>query len=141
MWNSAARNIAFAAVAAALLLAGGFAWWWHDRRAPVDAEALDDLSRSLAATNLDITEQLTSDIDARQLAEEKERAESETGVGLYNLCTTWAEFHSNHPSDDTLENRDRACGDYRRYVSTGELPPDLLAPLQKKARLSRMKWW
>lgn len=123
MSGPASRKTALAA-AAALIVAGGFAYWWYDRQAPVDAEALDDLSRSLAATSLDMTERLTTDIDARQLAEEKARAESETGVGLYNLCTTWDEFHSNHPSDDTLRNRDRACGDYRRYVSTGELPPE-----------------
>ncbi len=124
MSTVATSKIAIAAAVAALLLAVGFALWWYDRQAPVDAEAMEDLNRSLAATSMDLTERLATDIDARQLAAEKERAESETGVGLYNLCTTWAEFHSNHPGEGTLENRDRACGDYRRYVTTGELPPD-----------------
>ena len=124
MSAAATRKLVLTVAGAALILAGGFGYWWYDRQTPVDAEALDDLNRSLAATSLDITERLTTDIDARQLAEQKERAESETGVGLYTLCTAWAEFHSNHPGDDTLENRDRACDDYRRYVDTGELPPD-----------------
>ena len=123
MSTAVTRRLAFAAPVDPLLVAGGFAWRSYDRQAPVDAAALEELNRSLAATSVDITERLTTDIDARQLAEQKQRAESETGVGLYNLCTTWAEFHSNHPGDGTLENRDRACGEYRRYVNTGELPP------------------
>ncbi len=124
MSDATTRKLLLAAVVATLLLGGGFAYWWYDRQAAVGTDALDALSRSLADTSIDLQNRLTADIDARQLAAEKERAESETGVGLYTLCTTWAEFHNNHPSDDTLANRDRACGDYRRYISTGELPPD-----------------
>ena len=119
---AAARNISLTAATVTLLLAGGFAHWRYERQTPVDATALENLNHSLTATSLDITGRLTADIDARQLTAQKERAESETGVGLYRLCLTWAEFHSDHPSDDTLSNRDRACNDYRRYIDTGELP-------------------
>ena len=119
---AAARNISLTAATVTLLLAGGFAHWRYERQTPVDATALENLDHSLTATSLDITGRLTTDIDARQLTAQKERAESETGVGLYRLCLTWAEFHSDHPSDDTLSNRDRACNDYRRYIDTGELP-------------------
>lgn len=119
---AAARDISLTAATVTLLLAGGFAYWQYQRQTPVDATALEHLDHSLTATSLDITGRLTADIDARQLTAQKERAESETGVGLYRLCLTWAEFHSDHPSDDTLSNRDRACNDYRRYIDTGELP-------------------
>lgn len=119
---TAARNLSLTA-AVALSLAGGFAYWRYERQTPVDAAALENLDRSLAATSLEITGRLTADIDGRQPTAQKERAESETGVGLYRLCLTWAEFHGNHPGDDTLDNRDRACEDYRRYIDTGELPP------------------
>ncbi len=103
------------------LIAGG-TWYMVDRRQPVDAEALGELESDMLATTLDLQEQLTSDIDTRQLAEEKARAESDEGMRLSGLCTVWIDFDTDHPSDTTRANRDRACGDYRRFVETGELP-------------------
>jgi hypothetical protein len=107
---------------AAALAAAGFGWYLVDRQRPVDAATRDELASSLLSTSLELQEQLTVDIDRRQLAEETLRAESEDGLRLYALCDAWIEFDNNHPDESTRENRDRACGDYRRYIETGELP-------------------
>lgn len=109
-------------IVAAALAAAGFGWHLVDRQRPVDAAARDELASSLLSTSLELQEQLTVDIDRRQLAEETLRAESEDGLRLYALCDAWIEFDNNHPDESTRENRDRACGDYRRYIETGELP-------------------
>ncbi len=105
-----------------LLAAAAGVWQWVDSQRPVDAASQSAFDQQMLLTTEQLQEQLTNDIDGRQLALEKERAESETGLGLYGLCTTWAEFYTNHPSESSLANRDRACSEYRRYVNTGELP-------------------
>jgi hypothetical protein len=115
-------RIALLTIVAVVLTAAGFAWYLVDRHRPVDAAARDELASSLLSTSLELQEQLTADIDARQLAEETLRAESEEGIRLYALCDAWIEFDNNHPDESTRENRDRACGDYRHYIETGELP-------------------
>ena len=109
-------------LAAAALTAAALGWYLYDRQRPVDAAAREELESSLLSTSLELQQQLTGDIDARQLAEETARAESDEGLRLYALCDAWIEFDTNHPDESTRENRDRACGDYRRYIETGELP-------------------
>lgn len=110
--------LALAVIAAAV----GAAWYVVDRRQPVDEEALDELETALLANSLDLQDQLTGDIDARQLADEKARAESDEGIKLAALCNAWIEFDSNHPDESTRANLERACDDYRRFIETGELP-------------------
>ena len=102
-------------------LVGG-TWYVIDRRQPVDEQALDELESAMLSTSLDLQDQLTTDIDMRQLAEEKARAESEAGLRLSGLCTAWIDFDRDHHSETTRANRDRACDEYRRFVETGELP-------------------
>lgn len=104
-------------------IAGG-AWYVIDRQAPVDDKALEELESTMLTTSLDLQDQLTADIDTRQLAEEKARAESDEGLRLAGLCTVWIDFDTDHPSESTRANRDRACGDYRRFVETGVLPEE-----------------
>jgi hypothetical protein len=110
-----------AAIGLFVIIAGGIAWM-IDRQRPVDEETLEELESDMLATSLDLQDQLTVDIDTRQLAEERARADSDEGIRLAGLCNAWIEFDSNHPSDETKANRDRACTDYRRFVETGELP-------------------
>lgn len=93
-----------------------------DRQRPVDEAALDELESTMQSTALELQERLDADINARQLAEEKARTETDEGLKLASLCNAWIEFDANHPSESTEENRDRACGNYRRYITTGELP-------------------
>ena len=112
--------IAACIVAIAAIAAVG--WYVIDRQRPVSEEALEQLEATMLSTTLELKERLETDIDTRQLAEEKARAESDTGVKLAGLCNAWIEFDSNHPSDSTRANRDRACGEYKRYITTGELP-------------------
>ncbi len=103
----------------------GVGWYVADLRRPVDDAALDELESAMLSTSLDLQHQLTTDIDSRQLATEKARAESREGMQLASLCDAWIEFDMNHPSDSTRTNRDRACADYRRFIETGELPQDI----------------
>ena len=103
-------------------LAAAAAWYLIDRQRPVDDESQQALDQQMLSATIDLQEQLTGDIDERQLVEEIQRADSEVGLKLLGLCNAWIEFHENHPDDTTLENRERACGDYRRYIASGELP-------------------
>ena len=48
--------------------------------------------------------------------------DSPTGQAMFRACLEWTEFHENHPSDDTLSNKEKACGEYRDYVDNGVLP-------------------
>jgi hypothetical protein len=100
----------------------GGTWYVIDRQRPIDEQALDELESTMLTTSLDLQGQLTTDIDMRQLAEEKARAESEEGLRLSALCTVWIDFDRDHHSETTRANRDRACNEYRRFVETGELP-------------------
>jgi hypothetical protein len=93
-----------------------------DRQRPVDEAAILELETTMQSTALELQERLDADINARQLAEEKSRSETEDGLKLAGLCNAWIEFDANHPSESTAVNRDRACGNYRRYITTGELP-------------------
>ncbi len=105
-------------------VAAGGALYVIDRQRPVDEEALDELESAMLSTSLDLQDQLTTDIDTRQLAEEKARADSDVGLRLAGLCNTWIDFDTDHPSESTRANRDRACNDYRRYVESGVLPDE-----------------
>lgn len=96
--------------------------WMIDRQRPIDEAALGELENDMLATSLDLQDQLTADIDTRQLAEERARADSDEGIRLAGLCNAWIEFDTNHPSDTSRANRDRACTDYRRFIETGEHP-------------------
>ena len=121
MPSSSVKPVHIAVFGLFVLVAGG-AWYLYDRGQPVDAATLGELESEMLATSLDLQNQLTSDIDTRQLAEEKARAESAEGMRLAGLCNVWIDFDTDHPSETTRANRDRACGDYRRFVETGELP-------------------
>jgi hypothetical protein len=112
-------------VAAVMIIAGAYL---VDRQRPVDEAAMGELESAMQSTTLELQERLTADIDAIQLADEKARADSDDGLTLAGLCSAWIEFDTNHPSDETRENRDRACGNYRRFIATGELPETAAAP-------------
>lgn len=100
----------------------GVAWYLLDRQSPVDDDALEELESAMLSTSLDLQDKLTADIDTTQLAEEKARAESDEGLRLAGLCNAWIDFDTNHPSETTRANRDRACRGYRHFVETGVLP-------------------
>ncbi|MEO1247399.1 MAG: hypothetical protein AAFX56_17060 [Pseudomonadota bacterium] len=99
-----------------------FAWYLAEQHKPVDPASQAALDEQMLLATETLQDQLTADIDERQLTLERERAESETGLGLYGLCATWVEFHANHPSESSRANRDRACGEYRQFVASGDIP-------------------
>jgi hypothetical protein len=65
-----------------------------------------------------ISEQLTSG----PISEEQERLDSPIGQALMQQCLEWTDFHENHPSDSTLENREASCGEFNEYIATGAVP-------------------
>lgn len=122
------RNLSFAIAALALAAIAAVAAYWWDRQRPVDSSTQDAFEAEVLADSLDLQKQLTLDIDGRQLTEEKARADSEDGLRLMGLCNAWVEFNDNHPGDSSLENRQRACDNYRRFLKTGELPAAMAEP-------------
>ena len=121
MANGSSKPILIAGGLVAIFVAAT-AFYFIDRQRPVDDEAQRAFDENMLATTLDLQDQLTGAIDEGQLAEEKARAESELGLKLFGLCNAWVEFNENHPSESSLENRERACGEYRRYLKTGAIP-------------------
>ncbi len=121
MANGSLKPIAIAG-GLVLVLVAATALYFIDRQRPVDEESQREFDENMLATTLDLQDQLTGVIDEGQLAEEKARAESELGLKLFGFCNAWAEFSENHPSESNLENRERACSEYRRYLKTGEIP-------------------
>ncbi len=105
-----------------LVLVAATVWYFIDRQRPVDAESQQAFDDDMLSATIDLQEQLTGDIDERQLVEEQARADSDLGLQLLGVCNAWVEFHENHPSESTLENRERACGEYRHFLKTGQLP-------------------
>lgn len=114
----------------ALVAVAATAAYWLDRQQPVDAITQEAFDADVMADTLDLQQQLTLDIDSRQLADEKARADSEDGLKLLGLCNAWIEFNENHPGEESLENRERACGNYRRFLESGELPASVPEPEQ-----------
>ncbi len=115
-----------AGLALALILA--VAVYYIDRQSPVDAQTQEAFEQNALEATLNLQEQLTLDIDSSQLAEERARAESEEGLKFFGLCNAWIEFHQNHPDESSLANRERACGDYRTFLETGEAPQPTADP-------------
>ena len=111
-----------------VLLAIAVATYFIDRQRPVGDDALDELNSTMRSTALELQERLSADIDALQLADEKARTQTEVGMKLASLCNAWIEFDTNHPSESTRANRDRACSNYRHYITTGELPESEAEP-------------
>ena len=122
-----AKNKALLLVAAGASVAIAIgAWLYLDKRAaePVgaaEAELLVDQNFS----NLELMQQaLDAQIEGLQ-EDSRARLDSPTGQALMTRCLEWQQFHADHPDAMTERNRDAACGEYRRYVTSGELPdPD-----------------
>lgn len=120
--NSSPRQkkyaLAIAAAATVVALSAYFAMPGFDRQA--DDEEIGEMAGQVQ-TNMELMQEtLSLKIDERQLVEEKQRMESETGLVLSARCAEWTEFHSNHPDESSKRYRDEACRKYNDYVLGAE---------------------
>ena len=93
---------------------------WMNRPADdAEVEALDEQSELNAQL---LRDQISEQLESGPISEEQERLDSPIGQALMRQCLEWTDFHENHPSDSTLENRDAICGEYNEYIATGNAP-------------------
>lgn len=86
---------------------------------PEEAQALDALNQSNV---LQMQEGLADRVAGSMTSEQQERLESPLGLAMFRKCVEWSEFNENHPSETSAANEQQACAEFRRYVTTGEMP-------------------
>ena len=114
-----AIGLAIVAVLASIALVAVLEWRGQQ---PVTIEETEDVASQGDLNMLDMQQTLTDQINSLPRSAAQERMESETGMALSRLCIQWTELTENHPTDESLENRDEACREYRDYVENGTLP-------------------
>ena len=72
--------------------------------------------------SLQLQDQLTDELATAPASENQQRLDSPMGQALLRQCLEWTEFYDNHPSEDTLQNREQACTAYADYVESGNEP-------------------
>ena len=93
---------------------------WMNRPAD-DAEAAALAEQSELNAQI-LQDQLSDQITNGPISVEQERLDSPIGQALMRQCLEWTEFHENHPSESTSENRQKSCGEYNEYIATGTVP-------------------
>ena len=105
------------------LIAGGYFFVGAiQSRVPIDDEAANAMQDQAESNALAMQEQLSDLIADGATDEAQERMDSPLGLAMFRKCLEWTEFHDNHPSPSAQQNRDKSCGEFRRYVESGELP-------------------
>ena len=94
---------------------------------PFSDQAADEAEAAAMAEQVELNAQFLQEQLSDRLAEQantgkQARLDSPLGQALFRQCLEWTEFHENHPSDMSLENRDNACNEFRIYVRTGTEP-------------------
>ena len=93
---------------------------WINRPAnEAEAEALAEQSELNAQI---LQDQLSDQLTNGPISVEQERLDSPLGQAFMRQCLEWTEFHENHPSDSTLQNRTASCAEYNEYIATGKVP-------------------
>lgn len=93
--------------------------WMNQPADDAEVEALAEQSELNAQL---LRDQISEQLESGPINEEQERLDSPIGQALMRQCLEWTEFHENHPSDSTLENRDASCAEYDDYIATGNTP-------------------
>ena len=118
------KRLLIAVSALVLLVPGYFAVTgllsWMNRPAD-DAEAEALAEQSELNVQL-LQDQIAEQLESGPISMEQERLDSPIGQALMRQCLEWTEFHENHPSDSTLENRDASCAEFNEYIATGNAP-------------------
>lgn len=118
----------FPVIAFAVALLGASSLWlmfrvWQSEQ-QVDESAQEQLS-DLATTNQQqMQERLTEQVSGTLSTEQQERMDSPLGLAMFRKCVEWTEFNENHASEATLAHEREACGEYREYVGSGEIPEE-----------------
>jgi len=94
---------------------------------PFSNQAADESEAAAMAEQVELNAQFLQAQLSDRLTEqansgEQARLDTPLGQALFRQCLEWTEFHENHPSDMSLENRDNACNVFRTYVRTGTEP-------------------
>lgn len=97
---------------------------WYQGQQPVSQEELEEFDRQLADTSLQLRSMMDSDLSIRQLADERERQESDLGQALALRCLQWTELNESRPTDDSERFQEWACRRYNHYITSGEMLPD-----------------
>ena len=101
------------------LAATGLLGWLNRPADEAEAAALAEQSELNSQI---LQDQISEQLSSGPISAEQERLDSPIGQALMRQCLEWTEFHENHPSDSTLENRDMSCGEYNEYIATGKVP-------------------
>jgi hypothetical protein len=56
----------------------------------------------------------------KRAATEQQRLKSATGQTLSRECREYSQFYRDNPSSYAKQERDKACGKYRTYMTTGK---------------------
>lgn len=114
-----AIGVSIATLIAAIVLVVILEWRGEQ---PVTQQETEEVVSQGDLNMQNMQETLADQINSLPRSEAQERMESDTGLALSRLCLQWTELQENHPSDENLENRERACGEFRDFVDNGTLP-------------------
>ncbi len=119
------KTILFLATAALALLV--LSYLALTGQIPFSDQTVDEAEAAAMAEQIELNaqflhEQLTDRLTEQIKSGEQARLDTPMGQALFRQCIEWTEFHENHASDATLENRDNACNDFSHYVETGMAP-------------------
>jgi hypothetical protein len=89
---------------------------------PVDEAEATEMAVQAEINARLMQEKISDQLLDQPVNEEHARLDSPMGQALFRQCLEWSEFHENHPSEATLENREKACNEYRDYISMGAKP-------------------
>lgn len=113
-------------VAGVLALAGYFVAWlpWYERQQPVSADEQRELDQKLAVTSENLQVMIGERLSVKQMAEERDRQNSQLGQELSLRCLQWTDLNDSQRSENTRKFQEWACKRFNHYVTTGELLPD-----------------
>ena len=114
-----AIGVSIVTIIAAIVLVVVLEWRGNQ---PVTPEETEDVAQQGDLNMQNMQDTLTDQINSLPPSEAQQRLESGTGLALSRLCIEWTELQESHPSDEHLENRERACREFQDYVDNGTLP-------------------
>lgn len=117
---------ALAFVCGVLALTAYFVVWlpWYERQQPITAAEQRRLDEQLTTAGENLQAMIDERLSVEQLAEERERQESQLGQELSLRCLQWTDLNDSQPSENTRKFQEWACQRFNHYVTTGELLDD-----------------
>lgn len=114
------------AFTAGIVLLGSIAGWlmisaWLDR-APAGEDAQRRMSEQSERNAAAMQEALAEQLSGRQNDAKRQRMDAPLGQALFRRCADWSALYDRQPDASTLDGREAACAEYRRYVLDGTVP-------------------